>query len=99
MEISTKDSAIIEKILRSNLASGAEVFVFGSRAFGKTKRSSDLDLAIDAGKKLTRKEEQNLFDEFEDSDLPYRVDVVDLNSVKSDFGKIINATKQRFLRV
>ncbi len=42
-----------------------------SRALGATKRSSDLDLAIDLGRVLDRKERTQLVLAFEDSDLPY----------------------------
>ncbi len=98
IEISSRDHVIVEKILHSILSDEARVFVFGSRSFGTVKRSSDLDLAIDAGRKLTREEQQKLFDEFEESDLPYKVDIVDLNNVSESFKKIIDSTKKPFLK-
>ena len=67
----------------------AKVWVFGSRATWKTKRSSDLDLAIDAGRALTRNENSALADAFDESDLPYKVDVVDMHNVTNTFKAII----------
>jgi predicted nucleotidyltransferase len=40
-------------ILAANLPRDATVWVFGSRATGRARRYSDLDLAIDAGRPLT----------------------------------------------
>ena len=59
--------------------------MFGSRAKWTTKDASDLDLAIDAGRPLTRAESNNLADAFEESDLPYKVDVVDMYTVSDTF--------------
>ena len=80
---------IAQDILRECLQQTAQVYVFGSRAKGTTKRSADLDLAIDAGRRLTRQESLELWDQFEQSDLPYKVDVVDLHTIKPEFKKMI----------
>lgn len=85
---------IIQKILKEQLPNNAKVWVFGSRARGKARRASDLDLAIDADRKLTKQEASELFHAFEGSDLPYKVDVVDLNSISEDFKKIIDNEKK-----
>ena len=65
------------------------VWVFGSRAIWTTKKSSDLDLAVDAGLMLSRKENRALSDAFDESSLPYKVDVVDMHNVSSTFKGII----------
>lgn len=93
IDIRQADLAIVQKILRDSLPSATRVWVFGSRATWTTKRSSDLDLAIDAGRSLTRKEENILQDAFEDSDLPYKVDVVDMHRVGDNFKAIIERDK------
>lgn len=49
----------------------------------------DLDLAIDAGETLSIKELARIQYDFEESDLPWRVDVVDLNAVSDSFRKSI----------
>jgi len=80
---------IVCAILRAVLPEEAAVYVFGSRARGTAKKAADLDLAIDARRKLTLQEEVALSEKFEDSDLPYKVDIVDLRSSSAAFGKIV----------
>ena len=70
-------------ILGANLPHDAEAWVFGSRATGRARRYSDLDLAIDAGRPLTLDELARLAEAFRESDLPYRVDIVDWRSIRS----------------
>jgi hypothetical protein len=59
-------------ILGANLPHDVEAWVFGSRAGGRARRYSDLDLAIDAGRPLTFDEFARLAEAFRESDLPYR---------------------------
>ncbi len=55
-----------------------EVHLFGSRAKGNNKSGSDIDLAIvNAG--IGEITIRNLKSEFDDSSLPYRVDIVNLH--------------------
>jgi len=89
IELRESDKTIVLQILSAILPEGATVLVFGSRAKGGVKRSSDLDLAIDLGRPLSRAEVLALADAFEESDLPYRVDVVDLVSVQDPFRSVI----------
>ena len=53
------------------------------------KKFSDLDLAIDAGRKLTSREVGYFKDAFDISDLAYRVDILDINDVRDYLKKII----------
>ncbi len=89
IDIRSNDLKIVQQILTDTLSTNAKVWVFGSRATWKTKRSSDLDLAIDAGRTLTRNENSALADAFDESDLPYKVDVVDMHKVSDTFKAII----------
>ena len=89
LDIRPKDLKIVQKILAVSFPKEARVWVFGSRAKGKARRASDLDLAIDLGRPLTQYESSQLFHAFEDSDLPYKVDVVDLCTVNQSLKKII----------
>ena len=89
IDLSTPDRAVVAAILLATLPSSAKVWVFGSRAKGTARRGSDLDLAIDTGRPLTRAETDALADAFHDSDLSYRVDVVDLHTVEPRFRAII----------
>ena len=77
------------EILRVHLPAGFKVWVFGSRANWTTKDSSDLDLAVEGAVRLGHKEMIRLEVAFEESDLPYTVDVVDLNAVSSNFRQIV----------
>ena len=81
--------AIVQDILRAHLPDGFKVWVFGSRANWATKDSSDLDLAVEGAAKLDHKSMSRLEAAFEESDLPYTVDVVDLKAVSSDFRQIV----------
>lgn len=68
---------------------GVSVYMFGSRVQGKTRHSSDVDLAIKGPSKFEWAEIERLKDFFRASSLPYRVDVIDLNAVQDHFKKII----------
>ena len=84
---------IVQDILREYLPVGVKVWVFGSRANWTTKDSSDLDLALEGENKLSHKLLGALKDAFEDSTLPYTVDVVDLNAVSHAFKRIVKEQK------
>lgn len=55
----------------------AKAWVFGSRATGRARPFSDLDLLIDAAPPLDWKQRAALQERFEASALPFRVDVVE----------------------
>lgn len=93
IDIRDDELAIVREILRVVLPKDARVWVFGSRATWTTKRGSDLDLAIDVGSSLTLQERTDLADAFDESDLPYKVDIVDLQTVSEPFKKIIDQSK------
>ena len=85
--------AIVQGILFRHLPAGVKVWVFGSRANWTTKDSSDLDLALECESKLSHKVLGALKDAFEDSALPYTVDVVDLNRIGDSFRQIVESQK------
>lgn len=62
-------------------------FIFGSRAQQTSQRFSDYDIGI-KGEKLDPETYFNLISEFEESDLPYTVDVVEFRDVSDAFKKI-----------
>ncbi len=84
---------IVQEILLKHLPAGVKVWVFGSRANWTTKDSSDLDLALEGESKLSHKVLGALKDAFEDSALPYTVDVLDLNRIGDSFRKIVESQK------
>ena len=72
---------LVLNILRANLPKSTKVWVFGSRATGRARRYSDLDLAIDAGRPVRLDEIAELAEAFGDSDLRCKVDLTDWRNV------------------
>lgn len=70
-----------------------EVWAFGSRAKWNAKQYSDLDLAILTDKPLPLAVSAALTDDFSESDLPWKVDVVDWATTSESFRKIIERDK------
>ena len=70
-------------------ASHCEVRAFGSRVNGKAKSYSDLDLAVVGSGKLSDDTLRWLREAFEESDLPFRVDVLDWHAISPSFQKVI----------
>ena len=69
---------------------GAKVWIFGSRSRGEGVRSSsDLDLAVDAGHKMDLALLAELREDFDESPLPFSVDVVDLHAMDPGFRKLV----------
>jgi len=72
-----------EKIIAvlSALFPGAKIYLYGSRARGDHGERSDIDVAIDVGKELPRVDVGEARDMLAESNIPYRIDVVDLHGV------------------
>ncbi len=70
-----------------------EVWAFGSRAKWTAKPFSDLDLTIISDKGLTLRESAELANDFLESDLPFKVDLVDWATTSDAFRKIIAQDK------
>jgi type I restriction enzyme S subunit len=83
---------IVRDILRRYVP-GYEVWAFGSRVRGEAKRYSDLDLAVISDTALPVGVRADLADDFSESDLPWRVDVVDWATTSAAFRAIIAANK------
>lgn len=79
---------IIYKILRSRVPD-CEVRVFGSRINGAVKKYSDIDLAVVGKAKLSDDVLYSLKEDFQESDLPFRVDVLDWNAISKKFQRVI----------
>jgi predicted nucleotidyltransferase len=93
IDITEEHRGLVIDLLRAHLPPGVAVWVFGSRATGAARRYSDLDLAIDAGRPLSLDETGAMAEAFSDSDLPYRVDIVDWCLVEDDFRRLITADR------
>ena len=86
----------VRDILRKYLSAKAKAWVFGSRAKGTAKPFSDLDLAIDAGTTLSLAQLADLRQAFSESDLPWKVDVIDLSVTDASFRALIDEQKIAF---
>lgn len=94
-DITTDEYNIVNAILKKYLKD-TKVYVFGSRAKYTTRFNSDLDLALEAKEKIDKEVLIDLKEEFDDSDLKYSVDIVDLNHIDNGFKKIIDNDKVEF---
>ncbi len=83
--LSADERRLTLSILGATLPPATKVWVFGSRATGRARQFSDLDLVIDCGRPLTLEESARLADAFSDSDLPYKVDIVDWHGIGDRF--------------
>lgn len=86
IDITPEEQAIVLRIL-NEIVPDREVRAFGSRVTGKTKPFSDLDLAIMGNEPLLLETQARLEDAFSESDLPWKVDVLDWALVDNDFRK------------
>ena len=70
--------ALVLRLLSSlrSAARKGQGWLFGSRARGDFRRYSDLDLLVEVEPPATKAELRSLREAFDDSDLPYTVDVV-----------------------
>lgn len=79
---------IVRKILKNNVPN-AEIRIFGSRYKHTNKEYSDIDIAIVQKEKISLELYSKMKEEFEESNLKYRVDLVDWNIISEEFKKII----------
>lgn len=69
------------------------VWAFGSRVTGTARKHSDLDLAIMTSEPLLLSIMADLVEKFSESDLPFKVDIVDWSTTSEAFREIINKQK------
>jgi len=65
-----------------------QIFIFGSRATGKAEKYSDYDVGILGKKSLSSKSKFLIEEKLEESDLPYKVEIVDFSLVSPDFKRV-----------
>jgi len=99
LDISSQHLATVKAIL-SDFVPDCVVWAFGSRCNGTARKFSDLDLCVCGKEKLDWKLLANLKDALMESDLPFRVDVLDYRSMPEQFreniskGEVIQPTVQ-----
>ncbi len=92
LDIRAEHWEIVRAILRRRVP-GHEVWAFGSRARQTAKPHSDLDLAVITAQPLPLAVGAALAEDFSESDLPWRVDVVDWATTSEPFRRIIERDK------
>lgn len=82
--LSIAKEIILKQVPKDDFA----VFLFGSRASGKSNRTSDIDVGIYGETTFPQLIKINIEDELEGSNIPYYVDVIDFKAVSEEFKKI-----------
>ena len=91
LDVELRWKSLVDDILRQYAPRPCRVWAFGSRVRGKARRFSDLDLAFDAGRPLTLRDTAVLADAFDESDLPWSVDIVDLVTCSATFRREVES--------
>lgn len=84
IDLAPEQRALILRVL-AELAPDCAVWAFGSRVQGEAKPWSDLDLALEAPEPLGFRRLGRLQEAFQASELPFRIDLVDLRTVTPAF--------------
>lgn len=82
----------VKRILKTHVPE-YDVWAFGSRVTGTAKPYSDLDLAVITEHPLPLAKKADLITALEESDLTFRVDIVDWATTNEKFRRIIERDK------
>lgn len=88
IDLNAEHLRFIKDILHRRVP-GRAVWAFGSRVNGAAGRHSDLDLAIVAEYPMASETIEALKEDFSESDLPFRVDVVEWLNISDEFRRVI----------
>jgi predicted nucleotidyltransferase len=88
IDVPSTQLELIGKILKQHVP-GCEVRAFGSRVTQTAKPHSDLDLAIVGAGKISDALLYALKEDFQSSDLTFRVDIVDWHALTDKFKRVI----------
>lgn len=88
LDIQPNHLAIVRDILHRHVPQ-YDVWAFGSRTQGRARSYSDLDLVIMTDEPLPLRVMADLVEDFAESDLPWKVDIVDWASTDAVFRSII----------
>lgn len=94
LDVRPQEWETVRQILQ-RLVPDREVWAFGSRVDGRAWAYSDLDLAIVGDQALPAGRRAELREAFVESDLPWKVDLVDLASSSDRFRRIVQARRIR----
>lgn len=99
IDIKKEELEIIINILKKNTPANANIWAFGSRVSNNAKKFSDLDLAVElkSNQLLELGSLAKLESFFEESALPWKVDIVDYNGITENFRNLIDQNKIQIL--
>lgn len=89
INIEPKHLQIVKDILFKYIPD-TEVWAFGSRVKSTNQKYSDLDLVIVGNEKQSLSTMSKLKDAFEESELPYEVDILDYQDIPENIKNEIN---------
>jgi type I restriction enzyme S subunit len=92
IDIADEDWAIVRDTLRRHVPDRA-VWAFGSRATRTSRKYSDLDIAIISDTPLPFDIGGAMREDFSESDLPFRVDILDWATTSEPFRRIVERDK------
>lgn len=72
------------------------IWIFGSRATGKYRPYSDIDFLIEANPPLTLTEKEKICEAFEESSLPYKIDLVLSEELLNEYRDSIYRTREQW---
>ncbi len=75
----------------------ADIYIFGSRAKNEYKEYSDIDIVIDGGAPLDKEKLLNINIELTESNIPYKVDVIDFFDITESFKNFIKDDMKPFI--
>jgi len=94
--IDDKTRNLIRNILLKHINSqNYSIFLFGSRATSRHTPFSDVDIGIEGKNRLPGHVMQEIKGDFEESNIPFRIDVVDFSMVGEDFKHIAMRQSQQ----
>jgi predicted nucleotidyltransferase len=82
MNISEKEKIKLIQLIRA-IVPGITIILFGSHARQTATQSSDIDLAVDAGRPLTMAEYTEITGVLDGTNLPCSFDIVDLHKASA----------------
>lgn len=88
MQLSNSEIQKVRQILYKHLPN-VKFWLFGSRIKGTAKHYSDLDIAIISEQPINLTTLSALEEEFAESDLTFKVDLVDWQRISSEFKDVI----------
>jgi|SRR3989339_3027 len=65
-----------------------KAFIFGSRATGNTRKFSDIDIGVRSEREIDTLLLSDIEEAFEESNIPYTVDVVDFSNISNNFKEV-----------